>query len=909
MVFNKPPKKLIPRFLGIIFLCSFIFCLWLNNVNITNRYPITDTIANAQSPNIKKMVDKGVEYYEKGDFKTAIEIWEKALKENIQPVNQVIIGENLARTYQQIGKSDKSIHYWNQIIAYYIQTNNFKMLGRAKAEQAQVYNNIGQLETALALLCNPDKEKNNNICRDKSAVQIAYRNKDIEGEITALGILGDTYRLQGNYNLALKRLEYSLKKANQLKNPNYIASINLSLGNTYYSKASLNYSRVELAKEGTDDSTAEDEFSKKAQQEDKEAIKYLKSSLELTTNNKDYQREIQILQTLIPIYYRSGDITSATEDLEKAISLLKKLPNNQNRVYATLNLARFLKSTTENGTLGKKFECVQSQKSLKAEELLKQAIEIAQKIGNLRAESFAKGELGNIYECSREYSEALKITQEARFAAEQGLKAPDSLYLWEWQTGRILKKQGKIKQAILAYEKSLNTLESIRKDILTTSRDTQFDFRDTIEPIYRDLVKMRLGLETPLQASNKSLVSKKNDINNNNFRSLLKTVDNFQLAQLQNYFGNDCDINDFLRDDNDEVIDKKTAIIRTVIFDKKTAIILRLPNQDDNYSNYYTTNPISRQKLRLQINNYRKGLQEIREKSYDKKLAEDIYEWMIKPFKEQLDNASITKLVFIHDGILRSVPMAPLYDGKEFLVKKYAIATTPTLRLIEKKPLKRKELRVLALGLNEAAKVKNQYFKEQSFSVLEHTINEIDKVLGNIRGKKLDNDEFIKEILEKELKQNTYSVLHFATHGKFDTDPRNTYLVMGKGKGKAYNQVLTFNELDELIRKYSRSIEPLEILTLTACETAVGNKRSALGLAGVTVQAGAKTAIASLWVVNDKSTSLFAADFYDKLVSNPKISKADALKEVQNDFIKGNKGTKYQHPGYWSSFILIGNWI
>jgi CHAT domain-containing protein len=904
MVFNKPPKKRIPRFLGIIFLCSFIFCLWLNNVNITTRYPITEKIANAQSLNIKKMVDKGVEYYQKGDFKTAIEIWEKALKENIQPVNQVIIGENLARTYQQIGKSDKSIHYWNQIIAYYIQTNNSKMEGRAKAEQAQVYNNIGQLETALALLCNPDKEKN-NICSEKSAVQIVRKSKDVEGEITALGILGDTYRLKGNYELALETLGYSLKRANKLKNPNYIASINLSLGNTYYSKASLNYSRVELAKEGTDDSTAEDEFSKKAQQEDKEAIKYLKSSLELTTNNKDYQREIQILQTLIPIYYRSGDITSATKDLEKAISLLEKLPNNQTKVYATINLARFLKSTTKDEKLGKKFECVQSQKLPQAEELLNQAIEIAQKIGNLRAESFAKGELGNIYECRKEYSQALKITQQARFAAEQHLKAPDSLYLWEWQTGRILKKQHKIKEAILAYDKSLNTLDSIRKDILTTSRDTQFDFRDTIEPIYRDLVKMRLGLETPLQASNKSLVSKKNDINNNNFRSLLKTVDNFQLAQLQNYFGNDCDINDFLRDDNDEVIDKKTAIIRTVIFDKKTAIILRLPNQDDNYSNKYKYQwyKILKEDLTKEVNIFRNRVHNLSE-NYEENTGRKMYKWMIAPFTYELEDAGIKQVIFIHDGILRSIPMAPLYDGEKYLVEKYAIATTPSLRLINKKPLKREKYSVLALGLSTKAKVNNKDYDE-----LEKVDNEIKEVINKIEGKALINKDFTKKNLQEQLGENVYSIIHFATHGNFGTVPENTFIITGEKNKKNENEIIKFNELDKFIRSYSRNTEPLEILTLTACESALGNKRSALGLAGVAVQAGAKTAMASLWVIDDKSTSLFAADFYDKLISNPNMSKAEVLREVQINFLENKDDQNYQHPYYWSPFILIGNWL
>ncbi|MGB3652803.1 MAG: CHAT domain-containing protein, partial [Rivularia sp. (in: cyanobacteria)] len=209
----------------------------------------------------------------------------------------------------------------------------------------------------------------------------------------------------------------------------------------------------------------------------------------------------------------------------------------------------------------------------------------------------------------------------------------------------------------------------------------------------------------------------------------------------------------------------------------------------------------------------------------------------------------------------------------------------------------RQNLQVLALGLSQAANVNGK-----PFPALDYVKEEIDGIKQQIPGKKLLDEEFTRDNLEKELKQEVYPIIHLATHGSFGTDPENTFIVTGN------NQKLTFNELDRLIRRITSNREPLELLTLTACETAVGNNRSALGLAGVAIQAGAKSAVASLWAINDNATAEFATDFYAQLLSDSK-SKAKALQAVQIEFIKGEKGSNYIHPAFWSAFVLIGNWL
>ena len=99
--------------------------------------------------------------------------------------------------------------------------------------------------------------------------------------------------------------------------------------------------------------------------------------------------------------------------------------------------------------------------------------------------------------------------------------------------------------------------------------------------------------------------------------------------------------------------------------------------------------------------------------------------------------------------------------------------------------------------------------------------------------------------------------------------------------------------------------EPLDLLTLSACETAAGDDLAALGLAGVAVKAGARSALATLWHINDAATSILIEEFY-RQIQNPKTSRAVALQQAQ---IKLVHDPRYEHPAYWSPFLLINNWL
>ncbi|WP_347239114.1 CHAT domain-containing protein [Sphaerospermopsis sp. FACHB-1094] len=228
------------------------------------------------------------------------------------------------------------------------------------------------------------------------------------------------------------------------------------------------------------------------------------------------------------------------------------------------------------------------------------------------------------------------------------------------------------------------------------------------------------------------------------------------------------------------------------------------------------------------------------------------------------------------------------------------------MELADIQPVNHQNLRILALGLNEEANVDSRIWDS-----LANVENEINQVIAKIPGKKLLNDDFTSDRLKAELDKQAYSIIHIATHGEFGFEPEDTFIITGKNAATGKHEKLSFNELEKQIRSVTRNSKLLELLALTACKTATGDERSTLGLGGVAIQAGAKSALASLWAVQDNSTAEIVVSFYSQLLNNPRISKGEALQSAQKELIAGKMvdGRQLTHPAYWSPLVLIGNWL
>lgn len=893
----------IRRVLVVLFLSSLTFCLWLNHFSFTALQARWGEVATAQSPNASQLVQQGIEQYRAGDVQGAIASWQTALsayQSTNNHANAAIVREKLAIAYQQIGQFEQAIDHWKEAIANYRSSGEFVKVGRLLTEQAQTYSRLGQNREAIALLCGASETDENCLESEGSALQIARKLSDHQGEAAALGSLGEAYRLRGKYDKAIETLEYSLKIAQENNLPIYHSSVLNSLGNAYFSKAQLNEQRADSAKLRSAQTKAS-EFIKEARSNYTKALDYFNNSLELTRN--DPSGQMHGLLNLIQLYYHPKDLklpdntNQAEQALQEALALLERLPNSPNKVYTAIDLAELEKPVYSSNSTLFPAQCLPRQlNDSQVEELLQKAVFLAQSIKDSRSESFALGKLGHLYECRKDYNKALDFTKQARLAADQNLRAKDSLYLWEWQAGRIFKAQAKDSEASNAYERAIATLEGeggIRDNLLIAERDLQFSFRDTISPLYREFARLKLERAESLPIASLEYQEE--------LDSALDAIDSLKLAELQNYFGNDCVFAVFDKERVDDLETEDTAVFSSIIMDDRTAIVVSLPNPDKKVM------PNAERRLKRlawinDSNNFREEIKKFRleiQKFYDPTdaflaPAQNLYNSIIRPFAFDLDRAKIKTIVFIQDGLLRSVPMAALHDGQEFLVHKYAIATTPGLRLTSPKPLDFPGLRTLALGLTEAATVDGE-----KFGVLANVADEVNQVIKLFSGsKKLLNEQFTRKGLEQELKQAIYPIIHIATHGQFGTIPEDSFLVTGN------NQKITITQLESDIRRFSGGSEPVELLALTACQTGVGDDRATLGMAGITVQAGVRSALASLWYVDDAFTQELVAKFYDNLRSQ--MSKAEALKEAQKALINQNKKI---HPAQWAPFILIGNWL
>ena len=846
-IFNRRLRRFI-----LLLLVSLILCLASNTFA---GWQLKQVVAQPVS---SQLVQQGINLYRVGNYTEAIAVWQQILPKISVAKDTVVIRNNLALAYRQIGKIPEAIAQWEQAIQIYTKDDASRQLvAPLLVEQAQAYSDLGQHQRAIAL--------------SQSAIAAAGENPEPIVLAAAQGALGSAYWAVGNYKQALAAHQASLKLARQLKHPNYITTALNNLGNVYASEAERYRYQANVA-QLEDDSQVETQLTQLAQQNTAAAIKAFEQSVQASQklSNKEPGITLTEIRALLNLNRLLAKAAVPQPDLiarnqQRILTLIKTQPDSRDRAYALINLATSLPSP-EGRSL--------------AIDLLQQAIAVAKNIGDLRAESFALGSLAQVYESANQYELAMKLTRQAQFAAQQ-VNAADSLYRWQWQAGRILKATGKPQQAISVYEQAIATLQSIRGDIVAANKDLQFDFRDSVEPVYRELIALLLDAPDPSNVNNKAQTGK---IANQTISKALDISELLKLAELQNFFGDECvqvALNNAKR--GGEQQDATTAVVYSVILDNRAEMILQLP--DGKLSRYSVA--LGAEQIQQEIDQLRLLLEKRATEEYLPQ-AQKIYDILIRPLEADLVAAKPSTLTFVNDGVLRKVPMAALHDGEQFLVQKYAIATTPSLSLTTREPLNRDNLQALILGLT---------VERPPFAALVNVNDEATRVAEILKGTKLLDDDFTLNRWQAQLQNQSYPIVHMATHGKFGTDAASTFLL-------AFDSQISIEQVDNLLRSRENR-EPVELLTLSACQTAAGDNRSALGIAGIAVRAGVKSALASLWFINDESTVPLVEEFYTQL-RQPGVTKAEALRQAQ---IKMISDRDYGHPAVWSPFILIGNWL
>jgi len=504
---------------------------------------------------------------------------------------------------------------------------------------------------------------------------------------------------------------------------------------------------------------------------------------------------------------------------------------------------------------------------------LQESSTIAERLGDKRTLSYALGYLGQLYETSFRMDEALQLTRRAVFAA-QSVDAPESLYRWQWQLGRQLATIGQLDQAIASYRQATLTLQPIRAELTQASSDGVVGEQDTVKPLFfelADLLLQRASLTDDITAVDADL------------RAARDAIEAYKTAELRDYFKDECVDAVRSRLTTFDRLSADTAVVYPIMFNSRLELLMSLPSGLKRISV-----PVSADQLTQEIRAFRRLVEKRTTREYLPH-AQQLYDWLIRPLETDLSQLNISTLVIVPDSALRTIPLAALHDGTSFLVSKFALAMTPGLTLTDPRPLNRDKLRFLTAGLTTAV---------QGFPALPYVANEVESIQQLYKSDQLLNNAFQTSRLEQELREGKYGGLHIATHGKFSTDVNDSYLLTFDGK-------LTMQTLDQLIGLFRFRQEPLELLTLSACQTGIGDDRAALGLAGVALKAGARSALATLWFINDEASATLISEFYRQL-RDPALSKAVALQRAQQKLLDDRI---YGHPAYWSPFLLMNNWL
>ncbi|MBD0264199.1 MAG: CHAT domain-containing protein [Tolypothrix sp. Co-bin9] len=833
--------------------------------NSPNWFHIPTNKPAATTP--QQLLEQGEALYQAGRFTEAVNVLQQAVRTYQREGNnlaQAAALTNLSLVYQQLGSwkevyatIDNSLNLlgWDQknqklnvnnpqseLLEILAQTLNIQAelqlaQGQTDAsvktsqEAEQIWKKLGdnagvtrsQVNQAQALRIAGFYRRSLNILNEVSQQLISQPDSIVK--VTALRSLGNVLQQLGELELSEKNLQQSLEIAQRLQLPLEISLTEFSLGNTARSSSNI-----------------------------KDAIAHYENAAKIAPNPLT---KVQALINQLSLLVENERITEAKSLIPTIQAQIPNLPTNQAGIYARINFAQTL------ATIGNKKDIA---------EILATSVNQAKIIGDERAQSYALGSLGEVYEQNQQLQEAKDLTQQALFMAQK-IDASDIAYRLEWQLGRLLKAQGNIPAAISAYDAAVTTLQSLRSDLVGVNRDVQFNFRDRIEPIYRQSV------ELILQEKGQG----KPDLDKARQR-----MEALQVAELDNFFREACLSNQFVVLDNVADRDPNTAILYPIILDKHLEIIIKLPNQPL----MHKTSTVNRQEVEQAITEMRETIVQPDAYLQFQTVSQQLYNWLIKPVETDLKNSKVNTLVFIPDGLLRNIPMSALYDGKEYLVKNYSVAVSPGLQLFTPKPLGQERLNALAGGLSEPP-------KNENFAPLPNVKVELKLIQeSGVSTTTLLDENFRSTTLGKTINAQAFRVVHLATHGQFSSKAKDTFILAADGR-------INVSELDSLLKsREQKRTEPVELLVLSACETAAGDDRAALGLAGVALRAGARSTLASLWQIGDNSTALFIDEFYRQLMTGK--TTAEALRFAQ---LKLLEAPEYNRPMYWAPYVLVGNWL
>jgi CHAT domain-containing protein len=703
---------------------------------------------------------------------------------------------------------------------------------------------------------------------------------DTGTEAEALGRRGEAYEALGHFHLAVADLREGLKLAAAARSAVQEAVFAGALGNVLFQARRLAEAEPLLQRSIATARSANHEGALAASlnnvgnlyvvtdRGDLAAAAYRDADAAARRAGDEWTA-ITARTNLARVLLRQGGLTEGLMEIEEILVRLNALGNEHRRGTAMIASGRVAHREVPDSAPAE----MRRRATGLAYAAYRAAALAAEAGRDSRTSSLGLGFLGELYEREGRRDEAYRLGSQAIFAAQKA-NAPDLIYRWEWLHGRLLRFRGDLAEAAAAYRRAYKSLQSVRTDIPVEYRDGTSSFRETLGPLYFEYADVLLQLSRTKGQSRGS----------NILEEARSAVETLKEAELRDYFRDGCIGAANSRQVTVERVGQRTAAIYPIVLPDRLELLVSLPDGIQQ-----VTVPVKQSLLTEEVRRFRL-LVEKRTTRQFVPAARQLYDWLIRPIRAELHAKGIETLVFVPDGALRTVPFAALMDGETYLAEQFSIAIAPGLTLIDPQPLTRKvDGRFLLAALSEPV---------QGYPGLPGVEREMAAVSQAYAGKTLFNQAFQASVFEREVKQLPYAVIHIASHGEFGSTPEETFLLTYDGK-------LTLDALEAAVKNVETRTGPIELLTLSACRTAAGDDRAALGLAGIAIKAGARAALASLWFISDEASSDLVAAFYNEL-GRGTISKAVALQKAQLKLL-GDR--RYRHPAYWASFLIIGNWL
>ena len=663
------------------------------------------------------------------------------------------------------------------------------------------------------------------------------------GKAVLLMISGETQLLYHNRKLAENYWQEAFTYAQKLNQPVLTASIRNHLGNVY-----VLTNRWVMASHQYET-----------------ALKYLNDS------QSDLKSVIMLNNTHLK-FIRHDTVFQGLA-LKKTFQHINDLPPGYQKARCLLTLT-FLISEMTDQTNALQFFSDHPMHSI-----MDQIKNIGKQLNHNDILSFAFGKSGALYEKQQDYDMALQQTRRAVFHASVDNHL-EILYLWQWQLARIFQAMGNHQKALHSYEQAIQTLERLQYAFFMGYHRDDLAYDKKVKPVYYGYADLLLHLHD----ANHRVAS------DDCLKTAVGIIEKLKKTEIQNYFKDECIT---YQDEYTEIPTKmpdQTALIYPLPLKDRLVLLTLFPDGlayykiDIDQNNLYKW--INRLLDRFDHRNYNR-------RRFDK-YAKDLYDWLIRPIETDLVLQKIQTILFAPEGKLLSLPFCALKDreSNQYLIEKYAISLIPAISLIKQKGLQQQPYHKNALlcGLT---------VPRQGFSALKDVQLQLEDIQACIGGKIMMDQDFSIHSFEKEVSNHTQNIIHIATHGNVGNSPDDIFLL-------TYTNRLSLPILKKIMFPGVFRESPLDLLTLSACQTAAGDERTALGLAGIALKTGAQSVIGSLRPIEINATSLFMTSFYQEWKVDKFTHKAKAFQKAQRKILKHNQ---FAHPVFWASFILSGGWL